>query len=172
MVAHRRPVNSKKMKARLGAARDDLHSSSSPRLTGRRRTWWPQPRLHWNPASNFLGPPRGRYVQGSLNHEVSFRHSFFLHLVQDVSGNGEGDGIRLVKTRIIVLAVDEQGYRKQAGLALLVNPQEADGAHADVFVCPVYWADAEAASSTASNPTRNFRGRLLRMEANMKAPDF
>jgi peroxiredoxin Q/BCP len=42
----------------------------------------------------------------------------------------------------------------------------------DVFACPVYWADREAASSTANSATNDFGGRLLRMEANMKAPDF
>jgi peroxiredoxin len=42
----------------------------------------------------------------------------------------------------------------------------------DAFACPGYWADRGTASSIASNPTSSFGDKLLRMEANMKAPDF
>jgi peroxiredoxin len=42
----------------------------------------------------------------------------------------------------------------------------------DAFACPVYCADREAAITTTNNATSDFGGKLLRMEANMKAPEF
>ena len=106
----------------------------------------------WLPGS--FGPPAKRSVQGGLNYEDSPPASpSFSRLVKDISGDGEGNRICLVESRIVVLAVDEQGYRKQAGLALGVDPQDTDGAHASTSL-PAPCTGRKAAAPTLRPATR------------------